>query len=465
MNLLDTCIRWLRSAPVDDPVDRRNASVMQVLFAITGIGTPLLWGDYLVQYFDIAMTRVVSLWDGLAITLACWIGFGMIRRGRLRGAVVLYLSTVLLASFASHLAYGLHALMAAQLDQLMVLIVAALVLGQRALWSCFAALCAIVVAGAAVDAAAAVRAGNGVDQALRNLPSLLLTYLLIGVVLDRTVAALRASLSEAERRGQALQREIEVRERMRTQLVHSQKLEAVGRLASGIAHDFGNMLGVVSGYAQQRDRILSMPSRVEQEAAIDKVLTGIEAAADRATAITRKLLSFSRHEMSRPQAFDALEAIQAMHAMLRQTFPSHVHLELEPATQPAPVWFDRGEFELMVLNIAVNARDAMLAGGAFRIAVETPSPNATRISLSDDGHGMDSRVRERVFEPFFSTKADTGGTGLGLSVIRDMILAGGGGIEVDSSPGVGSTFHVTLPSGPSHDAEACLGSSWESSSR
>jgi len=436
-------VSWLRSAPIDDPIDRRNAPVMQALFLFLGITTPLVWAFQVIA-FPMPRGGFVSMGTSAITTLAAWVGVTLIRKGRFRAAIVTYLAALLLSLQVVHLALGYRLLMMDQLDQFLLLIISALVLGRRALWWSWAALIVIALSGCIVDAIAAARAGESIAFAFSNFPSIALTYLIVAVILDRTATALRESLDEARRRSRELQHEMAERERAQSQLIHAQKMEATGRLASGVAHDFRNILDVILGFAHQRHSSEDLASDRAQASALMASLEGTETAAKRGLAITRKLLGFSRNDLLKVEVFDARLDLLELAPMLRQLFPPGIRLEMDCGEHPVPVRLDRSEFELMMLNIAANARDAMPDGGRFTVALSSQGDSAL-ISLRDTGHGMEQRVRERIFEPFFSTKPATQGTGLGLSVIHDLVAIAGGGIEVRSAPGEGTEFRILLP--------------------
>ena len=435
---------WLRSAPIADAVDRRNAPTMQLLFLLLGVSIPASWIYFLATGgvpTGGAMFMVMALTMALLAFLCVW----MIRKGRFRAAVVLYLGALLSMQEVNHLAMGFQPLAMNQIDQFMMLIIGGLVLGRRALWTIFAALLVVAGSGFAVDVFRLATAGEPVAKALSNLPSLVFGYLLVALVLDRTITALRESLDESNARGRDLQREMSERERAQSQLIHAQKMEAAGRLASGIAHDFNNILDVVLGFSKQRHDALDLDGDPARVAALDGALEGVEVAARRGTAITRKLLSFSRNDVPKPALFDAGQALTELRPMLRQLFPPSVRLSLNCPGQPLPVRLDRSGFELMILNIAANARDAMPDGGDFRITALATPADGVRITLADSGHGMSETVKLRLFEPFFSTKSAAEGTGLGLAVIHDLLTAAGGEIRGDSEPGQGAVFTIRLP--------------------
>ena len=238
-----------------------------------------------------------------------------------------------------------------------------------------------------------------------------------------------------------LRHEMGERERAQAQLIHAQKVDAVGRLAGGIAHDFNHVLSVVLGYAGQRQRLAEAGND-----ALLRAMEGIETAARRGSVICRKLLGFSRQDVARPDMFDVAQALRELEPMLRQLFdasPVAIGFDLHDGCMP--VRLDRGQFDLMVLNIAANARDAMPAGGRFDLRAAPQPDGGAEIALSDDGYGMTTQVSGRIFEPFYTTKSAENGTGLGLALVHDLVIKAGGSIAVDSVPERGSTFRIRFP--------------------
>lgn len=437
--------QWLRAAPIDDPIDRRNAPVMQLLLFFYGILLPVNWAWRLASGGEVSKIWMLIFAIDMLVAAMAWVSIAMIRRGRFRPAIILFLAMQLISLEITFWHAGVLAQVIDPAPTILTLVISGLVLGRRALWISYALLMCVFATGFTTEVREAMAHGVSMRAALVNVPAVVISYGLITIILDRSIQALRESLAESDARGRDLQREMAERERAQAQLVHAQKLEATGRLASGIAHDFNNVLGVILGFAGQRERILDMQDRREQEAAIDKALHDIEAAGTHGAELTRKLLDFSRHDYARMRVFDAAQAIAAMAPMLRQLFPRSVELDLPDGASPMLVQMDRGEFELMILNVAANARDAMPGGGRFSIELAADPGDGVAMAFSDTGIGMDDSVRARVFEPFFSTKAGSGGTGLGLSVIHDMILASGGAISVESVVDRGTTVRVRLP--------------------
>ncbi|MGH8026967.1 MAG: sensor histidine kinase [Pseudoxanthomonas sp.] len=440
---------WLRTAPIADPVDRRNAPVMQLLLLVYGLLLPLNWGWRILARGALPTEgRMIILLMDMVIVVLAWVSIALIRRGRFRPAIMLFLAPQLISLGIVFFQFGVQPGVIDPAPTILPLVIAGLVLGRGALWAVFGLLMAVFAIGFATD----IRAGGGSEAAIRtallNVPAVLISHLLITAVLDRTILALRESLDESIARSHELQREMAERERAQSQLVHAQKMEATGRLASGIAHDFNNILGVILGFASQRHQAEPGTGERQRADSLEQSLEGVEIAARRGAAISRKLLRFGRHDVARVESFDAGHAMEELRPMLRQLFDADIQMETQIDPAPLPVRLDRSQFELMVLNIAANARDAMLGGGRFRIAAgrtQVDGRTCIEIGLSDSGHGMSGEVLRRAFEPFYTTKPADSGTGLGLSVVRDLAENAGGSVEVVSTPGQGTTFRILLP--------------------
>jgi PAS domain S-box-containing protein len=249
--------------------------------------------------------------------------------------------------------------------------------------------------------------------------------------------------------------EKELEQRLR----RAERMEAVGRLAGGIAHDFNNLLTVIHGYA---DLVrTSVAARGDETVEVDELIE----AADRATSLTRQLLTFGRREVLQPQVLDPAMVVADLTPMLKRLLGDQISLVVTGPAVPVRVRIDRSQLEQVVLNLAINARDAMPDGGRLAVAVErvetiprgATAPTVTaRISVLDSGAGMDDEVRSQIFEPFFTTKSAGGGTGLGLSTVLGIVTQAGGQIDCDSAPGRGTTFRIELPAvdGPESPADA-----------
>jgi signal transduction histidine kinase len=228
------------------------------------------------------------------------------------------------------------------------------------------------------------------------------------------------------------------------QLRQSQKLEAIGTLAGGIAHDFNNLITVITGYTQLA--LMRTPPGTPEAADLRQVVD----ASDRAANLTHQLLAFSRKQVLQPTVLDLGAVVDGIAPMLQRIIGEHIELRIESAGPLARVRADRGQLEQVLLNLAVNARDAMTGRGgkltiATRTVVTSSRPSAVELSVSDTGAGMTDDVRDRAFEPFFTTKEPGKGTGLGLSTVYGIVNQSGGTIRVDSAPGSGTSFTIALP--------------------
>jgi signal transduction histidine kinase len=437
---------WFARAPIDDPVDRRNAPMLQVLLLLLAFTPPLMW-LYRIFGADVPWRpgETASLVISIAISAFALFDLWLVRRGRFQGAVRLLMVVLAVATLLGYLGSGFGASRYEQPIQAAWLIIAGLVIGRRALWLMYGWMVLAFAAGGVVD----LRAADNVDPAMVMAVDCIiaaLIFLFIAIVVDRTVTALRESLQAATLRGdeldrsnERLQAEIIERERVQEQLIHAQKVEAVGRLAAGVAHDFNHLLGLIVGHASRGRRDDADP------ATMDKALSGVEAAARRAGAISQKLLNFSRLDVASPEIFDTGQALRDMQPMLRQLFDPTVAIRIAVPDQPQPVRFDRAQFDLMILNIAANANQAMPDGGVFEVELHPPAEGRLALDLRDSGHGMDEATRARVFEAFFTTRPPGQGTGLGLAVVYDLIADAGGRIVIDSVRGAGTTVRMELP--------------------
>jgi len=236
-------------------------------------------------------------------------------------------------------------------------------------------------------------------------------------------------------------RDVTERKALEQQLFQAQKMESVGRLAGGIAHDFNNVLAVMRGQVELLQDDLAVLDSAR--ARIDSV----QRATDRAAALTDDLMAFSRQRVDEPVAFDLHELLLGVQELLHQVLGAGVTLELQLDASPATILADPNRIEQAVLNLVVNARDAMPSGGSVVISTRTePSPTpALVLAVADTGAGMDAATRARIFEPFFTTKPPGFGTGLGLSTTDDIVRGAGGAITVDSRRGQGTTFTLVFP--------------------
>jgi len=244
--------------------------------------------------------------------------------------------------------------------------------------------------------------------------------------------------------------------RLLTDLRQSQKLMAIGQLAGGVAHDFNNLLTPILTYAE--DLAERLPESTEQR----EHAQTIAQAANSAKALTGQLLAFARQQMLRIRSYDLNASIRDVHPMLRRTIREDIAIELDLPDTPVYVRADRTQIDQILLNLMINAQDAMGSGGQITITVREQSihddaklenGDYVALSVADSGVGMDESTLARVFEPFFTTKG-VSGTGLGLSVCYGIARQHGGAIDVTSTPGSGTAFRILIPAGHADDAES-----------
>jgi signal transduction histidine kinase len=268
------------------------------------------------------------------------------------------------------------------------------------------------------------------------------------MLLERRVAERTAELEAANRQ---LASQIAERERVETALRQAQRLEAVGQLTSGVAHDFNNLLTVVIGNVEQ------MKKRVEDPALLRR-LSMMGEASQRGARLTAQLLAFSRRQKLEPRAVDLNETVRSMREMLQSAIGGSV--QIQPPVLADGLWpamIDPTQIELVILNLAINARDAMEVGGSLTVSTanvvrtapgrpeEPPAGEYVEVAVADTGSGMTPDVLARAFEPFFTTKEVGKGSGLGLSQVFGLAKQSGGGVSIDTEVGRGTTISIFLP--------------------
>ncbi|UYB52973.1 ATP-binding protein [Xanthomonas sp. AM6] len=439
--LLHGPARWLRAVPIADPVDLRNAPMFQVVLLLFGTLPVAAW-----LYRAIAVPdawrpgELTSLALSVLFSAVALLGVVLIRFGRFRWAAYQTLCVFAISVLASYAASGFGGQRFEQPVLVVPMAIAALAVGRPALWMMFAAVLLSFALGTYVDL------GNGKprdyigDAVISGV-----IFLLIAVVLDRTSAALRQSLREAQARAEqlgiaheSLRREVQERQRIEEQLVNAKKVEAVARLASGLNHDFNHLLSLVLGYVRQG-------RRASDAQAVGAAFDGVEAAARRATALSAKLLSFSRQDESHAEALDLGELVATLQPLLKQALKPGIALEVQvpPGLQ---VHFDRQQLELILLNLVANADDAMQHGGTVTLHGRRVGGEAW-LQCRDTGPGIPAALREKIFEPFFTTKPVGHGTGLGLAMANGLMQRHGARIWVDAETGAGAAFVLSFPHG------------------
>jgi hypothetical protein len=268
--------------------------------------------------------------------------------------------------------------------------------------------------------------------------------------------------SDTGRRERRESQERKEREQAQAQLQQAQRMESLGQLAGGVAHDFNNLLSVILSYASFVSEELATPSGPDWPERLDSArgdLGQITLAAERAASLTRQLLTFARREVTRPRVLDLDYVITGVQELLDRSLGEHIELITTLAGDLWPVLADPGQLEQVLVNLAVNARDAMPGGGTLTIDTSNITVDAAaaaggsrarqgenvRLRVSDTGAGIPADVLEHVFEPFFTTKEKGSGTGLGLATVYGILAQAEGQIQIYSEPDTGTTFTITLP--------------------
>jgi len=432
-------VAWIGPAATHDPHDRRNAPTLAAMLAVIAAATLAMavvpWAANGATA-ETALMLIVSAYSGLCL--------GLLRAGLFRLATRMVVGGGLVLMAMSYLTYGLRAHAGLQIVHLLPLLIAGLFLGRAAAWWTALANVALLAIGALTD----LRLAPGPAQASETLSNLLLAgvnFLTLVVILDRLVLSIRRAIHRGDELNELcleLQQQVEEKERAYERLLHSQKIEIIGRLSTGIAHDFNAILSVILGHATSAKLL---------KGSTDAVLPGIQQAARRGATLTRRLLSLSRTDSRQISRFDLAEAIEEVRPLILPMFPRTIEVALDTSTPGLMVDADRDELVLALLNIASNACDAMPDGGCFSLALEAQAGHAC-LHLEDSGTGMSAQVRARLFEPFFTTKPKDKGTGIGMTTVQRFVADHAGDIAVDSAPGEGTRIRIRLPRARDPDA-------------
>lgn len=436
LSLLSLPVRWLRNVPVADPVDRRNAPMLQLVLLLLGGLPPLAWA-YRAFAMDVPWREgeLGSMALSLLLSAVALAGFALVRLGHFRWAAYQLLAVFAVSVCLSYAGSGFGSQRFEQPVLTVCMVIGALVVGRGALWGVTISIWVAFGLGVWRDRASDGTAELIVDGIISGV-----IFLLIAVVLDRASSALRQSLVEAKAKGRdaseayvRLQGEVEQRRKVEQQLVHARKIEAVARLAAGLNHDFNHLLSLILGYVQQAKR-----GQTSEKVAAS--LAGAETAVRKADTLSRRLLTFSRQSDTVIDRHEVRDVVDDLAPLLRQTVSPGVRIHTEI---PADLWvdFDRDQLGLILLNLLSNADDAMGGEGDIRLTAQETASGVC-VSCIDTGPGIEAELQARIFEPFVTTKAPSQGTGLGLAMARDLMSAHGGSIAVESTLGRGTIFSL-----------------------
>ena len=436
LSVLAQPVRWLRNVPVADPVDLRNAPMLQLVLLLLGGLPPLAWA-YRAFAMDVPWREgeVGSMALSLLLSVVALSGFVLVRMGHFRWAAYQLLAVFAVSVCLSYAGSGFGAQRFEQPVLTVCMVIAALVVGRAALWGVTAAIWIAFGLGVWSEWSADGSAALVVDGLISGA-----IFLLIAVVLDRASSALRQSLAEARAKGREaneayvrLQGAVEQRRKVEQQLVHARKIEAVARLAAGLNHDFNHLLSLILGYVQQAKRGQTAEKGRGS-------LPGPGRAVRKADALTRRLLTFSRQNDPVIERHELREVVEELAPLLRQTVSPGVRVHTDI---PAGLWveFDRDQLGLILLNLLSNADDAMRGTGDVQL-VAHGTANEVWLVCSDSGPGIAAELQDAIFEPFVTSKPAGQGTGLGLAMARDLMSSQGGSIAVESTPGRGATFRL-----------------------
>jgi len=432
---------WMMNVPVDAAQGKRNALTLQTMLVVTGAIASSMAA---ISYVAADAAGLGESGHTLAIAAYAGVCFYLLRIGLFRLSAGLTVVGGLILIGLSYQAYGLRAQSGLQITHLLPLLLAGLLLGRGAVWWTALANVVALTIGARVDLGLATNAAAR-SEVMSALLLSGMNLFVLAVILDRLILLLQRAIKRSEELDAAcleLEREVEEKERAYARLLQTQRMEAIGRLSTGIAHDFHNILSVILGLATS-PALTGDPT--------DAVLPKVAKAARRGTAVTRRLLSFGRAQTEEVTTFDLVEAIDEARSLILPMFHRDIEVLMNLPAPGLRVRMDREELELVLLNIASNACDAMPDGGLFALSVERDGDHA-RISMEDTGEGMAPDVLARLFEPFFTTKPKDKGTGIGMAIVQRFVADSGGEIGVDSVQGQGTRIRIRIPLASSEQA-------------
>jgi signal transduction histidine kinase/ActR/RegA family two-component response regulator len=463
--------------PTNDPFERKSAATMQVFcIGLTALLAASEVARFLIGGAASSGFARYGIFADVASIAASLAGIVFIRRGLVQKgfATVLwsYLAILVGSLVFRGLAYHQNILVRVFW---VLLVLPALLLGRRALWGALAILLAAMLVGYLRDtgrlggAGPLTPPGTVLDAGVQAIA----VMLLLCVILDRFGAALRDAYSVARARqleaehaydalsaaNRSLAEEMERRAKVESLLYQSQKLEAIGRLSAGVAHDFNNVLTGILGFSELVKASVAPDNPIRAD--VDQII----AAADRASALTKQLLAFARRQIVEPTIVSIEERARTLQPMLKKLLGENIEIVERFGAVPGRVYVDQVQLDQVLLNLALNARDAMPDGGSLSITTEdvdlvaddlpsaelAPGPYV-RLSVSDTGTGMAPSTLENVFEPFFTTKGQGKGTGLGLATCYGIVRQADGAIIAHSVIGEGTTFEILLPRAIAEDS-------------
>ena len=411
---------WLVPEPPRDEDALRALAVTAAVSALMGAIGPL----YALLIWIVGRPPTLYYWLALGTFSACALALCLLRYRRQREAAWLLLATGTIAVTVPFLREGAGTPAASNF--VIVLVMAALLVGWRAVLALGAPFTLLVVG---VQLAQSRGLFHPHEEPSSRGVFVMMQLITLTVML---VVSNRALVGASVRR-----------KRLELQLYQAQRMEAIGMLAGGVAHDFNNLLTVILAHAALLERTLPASGGAE--------LLGIRSAANQGAELTRQLLLLSRKQGLAPKVLDLRTVILDLERLLRPVMPDGVRMEFDPPAEPVLILADPSQMSQVIMNLAINARDAMPKGGTLRFRVEVCGGEAhgvgrrVHLTVSDTGIGMDAATAEHVFEPFFTTKPDGFGTGLGLFTVQGIVTRSGGTVSVQSRPGIGSSFEVSLP--------------------
>lgn len=424
--------RLWRRARAPATVNPRNQRMLQAILVMVG-AMAIIAALVLLALPDAAQPWEAS--NAVLIGGYAWFCFLLARAGRYRLSASLTVAGSLLLIGVGYYQHGLQSQPDLLMIHLLPMLFAGLLLGRSAVWCAAIASGLLLSVGAWSDLRMAA-SGGVVTDVMSNLLLSGMNFLLLAVILDRLLLSTQRALARSRELQVAyanLKRESGEKEQAYRRLLHTQRLEAIGRLSAGVAHDFNHILSVILGL-----------SSTASHTGHDVALPGIQKAAQRGIVITRRLLSFGRNQDGSVARFDLRLAVEEVRMLIQPMFHPGVRVAFD--LSPAELWVkaDRDEFELALLNLASNASDAMPGGGRFALSATAEGPQAV-IRAVDSGSGMPPDVVQQMFEPFFTTKAKDEGTGIGMTIVHRFVVDSGGTIAVDSEPGRGTRIEIRLP--------------------